>query len=64
VAVAVLRALEATTVSLTGATVEDGIPLGQLVDGVVPDVPLITKAGGFGDETTISNCLDVLNDEQ
>lgn len=64
VAVAVLRALEATTVSLTGATVEDGIPLGQLVDGVVPDVPLITKAGGFGDETTISNCLNVLDGEQ
>jgi len=64
VAVAVLCALEATTVSLAGATVDAGIPVGQLVDGIVADVPLITKAGGFGTETTIVNCLDALGNER
>jgi uncharacterized protein YgbK (DUF1537 family) len=61
VAVATLRALDATTVSLSGATVDAGIPIGRLVDGVVADTPLITKAGGFGNETTIDNCLELLS---
>ncbi len=64
VAVAGLRALDATTVALTGATVDTGIPVGRLVDGVVADTPLITKAGGFGDETTIVNCLGTLGGER
>lgn len=63
VAVAGLDALETTTVSLTGATVDAGIPVGQLVDSIVADTPLITKAGAFGTETTISNCLDTLSSE-
>lgn len=64
VAVAGLRALEATTVSLNGATVDAGIPIGRLVDGDVADIPLITKAGGFGTEITIINCLDTLSGEK
>lgn len=60
VAVAGLRALDATTVSLTGSTVAAGVPVGRLVDGAVADTMLITKAGGFGDEMTIINCLDTL----
>lgn len=60
VAVAGLRALDATTVSLTGTTVDAGIPLGSVTDGEVPGLPLVTKAGGFGDRTTIVNCLDAL----
>ncbi|GGJ01562.1 membrane protein [Halobellus salinus] len=64
VAVAGLRALDATTVSLTGATVATGVPVGRLVDGVVADTMVITKAGGFGEETTIINCLDILDGER
>lgn len=64
VAVAGLHALDATTVSLSGATVDAGIPIGQLIDGGVADTPVITKAGGFGTETTIINCLDTLGGEQ
>mgnify|MGYP002760348080 CR=1 FL=1 len=64
VAVAGLHALDATTVSLSGATVDAGIPIGHLADGDVADILLITKAGGFGTETTIVNCLDTLDGEQ
>jgi len=64
VATAVLRELDATTVSLTGATAGAGIPVGRLCDGVVAGIPLITKAGGFGDQTTIVNCLDLLSPAQ
>ncbi|MBB6645095.1 four-carbon acid sugar kinase family protein [Halobellus ruber] len=60
VAVAGLRALDATTVSLTGTTVDAGIPVGRVTDGEVPGLPLITKAGGVGDRTSIINCLDAL----
>lgn len=65
VAVAGLRALDATTVTLTGDAVSAGIPLGRLADGVASGTPLVTKAGGFGSEGTIVNCLDRLseNDE-
>ena len=64
VAVAGLHALDATTVSLSGATVDAGIPIGHLADGDVADILLITKAGGFGTETTIVNCLDTLDGER
>jgi len=57
IAMAGLRALDATTVSLTGVTVDAGIPVGWLIDGVASGTSLITKAGGFGDETAIVNCL-------
>lgn len=36
--------------------VESGIPLGLTI-GMV-GIPIITKAGAFGDETTLSRCLD------
>lgn len=64
VAMAGLRALETTTISLTGTTVDAGIPVGRLIDGVAPGMPLITKAGGFGGQTSIINCLDVLGGVQ
>jgi uncharacterized protein YgbK (DUF1537 family) len=64
VAVAGLRALDTATVSLTGSTVAAGVPVGRLVNGAVADTMLITKAGGFGDETTIINCLDTLSGER
>lgn len=60
IAVATLESLEATAVSLTGERVDAGVPLGRLVDGVAAECSVITKAGGFGEESTIINCLDAL----
>ncbi len=61
VAVAAIRELGATAVTLTGAEVEAGIPIGAVADGDVAGTPLVTKAGGFGSEETIVNCLDALS---
>jgi len=61
VAMAGLRSLNATTVTLTGDAVKAGIPVGRLADGVASGTPLVTKAGGFGSAGTIVNCLDYLS---
>lgn len=61
VAVAVLTALDATTVSVTGEAVEAGIPIGVVDDGIAAGVPLVTKAGGFGGAETVVNCLRALD---
>lgn len=61
IAVAVIRGLGATTVRLTGEEVEAGIPVGTFVDGRITEVPLVTKAGGFGSAETIVNCLAVFS---
>jgi uncharacterized protein YgbK (DUF1537 family) len=63
VAVSVIRELGATTIRLTGEEVEAGIPLGTFADRGTPEVPLVTKAGGFGSEETIVNCLDVFSED-
>ncbi len=60
IAVAVIRELGATAVTLTGDEVEAGIPVGAFADGATAGMSLITKAGGFGSEEAIVNCLDVL----
>lgn len=61
ISVAVIRELGATAVTLTGEEVEAGIPIGTFADGSTAGMPLVTKAGGFGSEETIVNCLDVLS---
>lgn len=61
IAVAVVEALEATTIELTGKSVDAGIPIGRLADGTAAGTPVVTKAGGFGTSTTIINCLDTLH---
>lgn len=57
VAVAVLCALGATGVRLSGEAVETGIPLGWVTGGRADGTRIVTKAGAFGDERTIANCL-------
>lgn len=57
VAVRVLRELDASAIRLTGETIERGVPIGAVVGGQAAGVVVITKAGGFGDERTIANCL-------
>jgi uncharacterized protein YgbK (DUF1537 family) len=47
IAVATCRALRADGIIL-GGEVQPGIPWGRLVGGEYPNLPVITKAGGFG----------------
>jgi len=56
----VFGALGVTGVRLTGEAVEAGVPVGRALDGVAAGTRVITKAGAFGDERTIVNCLDRL----
>ncbi|WP_129116141.1 four-carbon acid sugar kinase family protein [Halegenticoccus tardaugens] len=58
VAIAVIRALDATAVTLTGTSIGVGIPIGTLADGSAAGTPIVTKAGGFGTQRTIITCLD------
>ncbi|NGM67968.1 four-carbon acid sugar kinase family protein [Natronolimnobius sp. AArcel1] len=60
VARSTLERLDVTTIELTGASVGDGIPVGYLVDGDLAGSRVITKAGGFGTEKSIVNCLTAL----
>ena len=57
VANATLEALEATGITLSSRVVEEGVPIGRVVDGPAAELPIVTKAGAFGSETTILNCL-------
>ncbi|MBI3329558.1 MAG: four-carbon acid sugar kinase family protein [Nitrospinae bacterium] len=56
---AVLRALRASGLTLDGQ-VAAGIPYGRLLDGPFAGVPVVTKAGGFGEVTTLWHCLTFL----
>jgi len=59
-AVAVLDAVDADAILLSGAAVEDGIPLGTVEGGPADGAALVTKAGAFGGPETVINCLDRL----
>ena len=61
IALSVMRALKINTLEL-GAEVLPGIPMGWAVDGVLPGLPLITKAGGFGDSTALTTAVQALKD--
>jgi uncharacterized protein YgbK (DUF1537 family) len=60
VARATLDELDADGVTLSGRSVETGIPLGVVDGGDAVGTPVVTKAGGFGSETAIVNALRVL----
>jgi uncharacterized protein YgbK (DUF1537 family) len=62
VAAAVLRELDASAIRLSGEAVERGVPIGRLAGGRAEGVTIVTKAGGFGDERTIANCVARLGD--
>jgi uncharacterized protein YgbK (DUF1537 family) len=47
IAVATCRALRADGIIL-GGEVQPGVPWGRLVGGEHPNLPVVTKAGGFG----------------
>jgi uncharacterized protein YgbK (DUF1537 family) len=56
---AVLRALHATGLSLSGQ-VNVGVPYGRLVGGAYAGLAVATKAGGFGTDTTLRDGLDFM----
>ncbi len=60
IARAVLETLAAARIELTGHTVAAGVPMGRLHGGIADETPVVTKAGGFGDQGTITTCLDQL----
>ena len=59
VAVAVCRALAARAVAIE-RQLEPGIPLGRLVGGAADGLPVVTKAGGFGDDEVLFRILQRL----
>ncbi|WP_436925387.1 four-carbon acid sugar kinase family protein [Halosimplex amylolyticum] len=60
VAGAVLDALGADELALTGESVAEGVPEGRIATGPAAGTRVVTKAGGFGGERVILNCLDAL----
>ncbi len=58
-AMAVGRALGATALRLRGE-VERGVPWGYLVGGEWEGLPVVTKAGGFGNEHTLLSAVEFL----
>lgn len=59
IAIAVCRALRASGIELQGE-VEAGVPWGRMAGGELPDLPTITKAGGFGQPATFSRAIRFL----
>jgi D-threonate/D-erythronate kinase len=57
---AVLRALRASGVALAGE-ITPGLPYGRLLDGPFAGLPTATKAGGFGTDGAIRECLQFLH---
>jgi D-threonate/D-erythronate kinase len=57
---AVFRALRASGLVLAGEAAA-GMPHGRLWDGPFVGLPVVTKAGGFGPETALGDCLKFLH---
>jgi uncharacterized protein YgbK (DUF1537 family) len=55
----VLRVLRASGLSLAGE-IAAGIPYGRLVGGAYGGLAVATKAGGFGTDTALRDCLDFM----
>jgi uncharacterized protein YgbK (DUF1537 family) len=58
---AVLRALRASGLALAGEVVP-GVPYGRLLDGSFAGLLTATKAGGFGADSVLTECLAFLQD--
>ncbi len=56
-AVAVCAALEASALWLHGE-IKPGIPWGILLGGVVPGLPVVSKAGDFGTDDALAAAID------
>ncbi len=60
VALAVCEEIGIDTIRLLGEAVAEGVPRGRVAGGPLSGTPLVTKAGGFGGESTIVTVLDSL----
>ena len=58
-AAAILTELKAEAIWLQGE-MDSGIPWGLLQGGVLPGVPVVTKAGGFGHDDTLAEAIEFL----
>ncbi|MGH8868133.1 MAG: nucleotide-binding domain containing protein, partial [Actinomycetes bacterium] len=56
---ALVDALGATGIRVLGA-VDEGVPHGVLVGGPAEGLPIVTKAGGFGDADTLLRCVEAV----
>lgn len=56
----VLGELDARGIALRGEEVTSGVPVGEVRGGLADGTPLVTKAGAFGEDGTISDALDHL----
>ncbi|WJV61944.1 four-carbon acid sugar kinase family protein [Pectobacteriaceae bacterium CE70] len=56
IAIAVAMALGASGFQIKGQ-IDSCVPWGRFLDSVVGDIPVMTKAGGFGNETTLLHVL-------
>ena len=54
-----LGRLGASGIRIVGSLVE-GVPLGIVVGGAADGTPVFTKAGGFGDEHALVECVERL----
>ncbi|ADJ14555.1 four-carbon acid sugar kinase family protein [Halalkalicoccus jeotgali] len=63
VAMAAFDRLGVRALSLSGADIEAGIPIGRIDGGPADGVAVVTKAGGFGGEVTVINCLRTLGED-
>ena len=59
-AVATCRALRASAIRIE-TEIQPGVPAGTLVGGDFAGIPIVTKAGGFGNETAIEDALTYLH---
>jgi uncharacterized protein YgbK (DUF1537 family) len=56
---ALVEVLGARAIELRDEVVP-GMPLGKLIDGAADGLPIVTKAGGFGDEDALLQAVDCL----
>jgi D-threonate/D-erythronate kinase len=59
-AMSVFGRLNVASLSLSGNEIEAGVPVSRLQGGPAAGTPVITKAGGFGVQSTAINCLRYL----
>ena len=55
----VFQSLGATSIRIIGE-IEPGVPIGQITGGCATSLPIVTKAGGFGTDTTLCRVIDWL----
>ena len=60
VAKAVLGRLDAGGIALRGQEIAVGVPTGEVRGGRANGTPVVTKAGAFGDDSTIVDALEYL----